>query len=151
MFLNPNAMDFNLDITPKYLNLRSKGRFGEFVGVKAIEVKKGQVLCRLNIYPKLFASNGFLHAASIISLADTTCGYGTIAHLPKNASNFTTIELKSNFLGTAKEGSLRCEASPRHAGKMTQVWDAAVVDEKNNREIALFRCTQMIIWPHFTS
>ena len=79
-------------------------------------------------------------------MADTAAGYATIAHLPEGASSFTTIELKSNFLGTATEGTLRADASAAHQGRTTQVWDA-VTHVDSQRTIALFRCTQMILWP----
>ena len=82
-----------------------------------------------------------------MALADTSCGYATIAHLPQGAASFTTIELKSNFLGTVREGSVSCTASAQHLGRNTQVWDAVVSDEATGRRIALFRCTQMILWP----
>ena len=93
------------------------------------------------------APNGFLHAASIIALADTACGYGCIAHLPPGAENFTTVELKTNFLGTARSGTIACIASPSHLGNTTQVWDAVVSDRDTGRKIALFRCTQLVLWP----
>jgi uncharacterized protein (TIGR00369 family) len=93
------------------------------------------------------APNQFLHAASVVALADTSCGYATIAHLPEGAASFTTIELKSNFLGTVREGSVACTATAQHLGRNTQVWDAVVTDEATGRKISLFRCTQMILWP----
>ena len=92
------------------------------------------------------APNGFLHAASVIALADTSCGYGCVATLPQGASGFTTIELKSNFLGTAREGAIACRATPVHLGRTTQVWDAVVTLEGREKVIALFRCTQMVLW-----
>jgi uncharacterized protein (TIGR00369 family) len=92
------------------------------------------------------APNGFLHAASVVALADTACGYATIAHLPDGADSFTTIELKSNFLGTQTQGTLHCEARAVHTGRTTQVWDAEVLGE-DGRPIAIFRCTQMVLWP----
>jgi uncharacterized protein (TIGR00369 family) len=83
----------------------------------------------------------------VIALADSACGYGTIANLPEQATGFTTIELKSNFLGTCRDGALKCTATRVHNGRSTQVWDAIVRDEANDRTIALFRCTQMILYP----
>ena len=83
----------------------------------------------------------------MVALADTTCGYATIAHLPAGAESFTTIELKSNHLGTVREGSIACVATAQHLGRNTQVWDAVVTDAATGRKIALFRCTQMILWP----
>lgn len=80
-------------------------------------------------------------------IADTSCGNACLAHVPEGASGFMTIELKSNHLGTAREGAILCTATLQHAGRTTQVWDALVTDEKTGKKIAMFRCTQMILWP----
>lgn len=102
---------------------------------------------RFDVGEKHLAPNGFLHAASVIALADTLCGYATVANMPAGATGFTTIELKSNFLGTARSGGVRSVAQPLHRGRTTQVWDATVRGEACDSVIALFRCTQMILWP----
>jgi uncharacterized protein (TIGR00369 family) len=93
------------------------------------------------------APNGYLHAATVVALADTSCGYGTVASLPDGARGFTTIELKANYLGTVLEGAVACEATLVHGGRTTQVWDAKVTDESTGRMIALFRCTQILLYP----
>jgi uncharacterized protein (TIGR00369 family) len=96
---------------------------------------------------QVMAPNGYLHAASVVALADTSCGYGCRAALPEGASGFTTIELKANFLGTAREGAIACRATPTHLGRTTHVWDAVVSVEGTGARIATFRCTQMVLWP----
>ena len=83
-------------------------------------------------------------AAELFRVEESTI---RIAHLPKGAENFTTIELKTNFLGTARGGTIACVATPAHLGNTTQVWDALVSDRASGRKIALFRCTQLVIWP----
>ena len=93
------------------------------------------------------APNGYLHAATVVALADTSCGYGTFVNLPEGAEGFTTIELKSNFLGTKRGGAIACRAGLVHGGRTTRVWDATVSDEGSGKPIALFRCTQMILYP----
>lgn len=93
------------------------------------------------------APNGFLHAASIIALVDTACGYGSVASLPEGTVGFTTLELKANYLGTARDGTVTCEARMVHGGRTTQVWDAEARHEETGKTIALFRCTQMVLWP----
>jgi uncharacterized protein (TIGR00369 family) len=117
------------------------------LGVEIITVSPDRVESRLKVERRLLAPNGYLHAASVIALADTSCGYGCVAALPEGASGFTTIELKSSFLGTTREGAIHCRATPVHRGRTTQVWDAAVVVEATGARIAHFRCTQMILWP----
>jgi 1,4-dihydroxy-2-naphthoyl-CoA hydrolase len=67
-------------------------------------------------------------------------------NLPEGAESFTTIELKCNFMGTKRDGAICCEAKLVHGGRTTQVWDATVSDEEGGEPIALFRCTQMILY-----
>jgi uncharacterized protein (TIGR00369 family) len=93
------------------------------------------------------APNGFLHAASVIALADSACGRGAMVSRPEGATGFTTIELKTNFLGTAKDGAIEVEAKLIHGGRLTQVWDAEVRREGETKPMALFRCTQMLLYP----
>ncbi len=133
--------------TIEQLNARGQGYLPGLIGIEFISIEPGRLRSRLALRPELMAPNGYLHAATIIALADTTCGYGTINDLPSGAQNFTTIELKSNFLGTAREGVLSCTATIVHSGRTTQVWDAQVTDEANQKKIALFRCTQLILYP----
>lgn len=133
--------------TIKQLNARGEGYLPGLLGIEFLGMEPGRLTSRLAIRPELLAPNGYLHAAVVIALADTTCGYGTFTDLPNGAQNFTTIELKSNFLGTAREGVIACVGTRAHSGRTTQVWDAQVTDESNDRTIALFRCTQLILYP----
>ena len=87
-----------------------------------------------------------LHAASLIALADSVCGFAAGQVLPEGAKGYTTIELKSNFLGTASEGTLIGRAEADHLGRTTQVWNSSVTHQETGRRLALFRCTQMILY-----
>jgi uncharacterized protein (TIGR00369 family) len=134
-----------IDVTS--LNQRGIGRLPGLVGFRVMALEQGMLVAELDVRQDLLAPNGFLHAATVIALADTACGFGCIAHLPKGAENFTTVELKTNFLGTARDGTIACVARPAHLGNTTQVWDAVVSRRVDGRTIALFRCTQMVLWP----
>jgi 1,4-dihydroxy-2-naphthoyl-CoA hydrolase len=123
---------------------RQRGSLPDMLGVRVIALEEGSLTAELTVRRELLAPNGFLHAASVIGLADTACGYACIAHLPETARSFTTIELKSNFLGTCVDGTIRAVARGVHLGRTTQVWDATVSDP-NGKTIALFRCTQMVL------
>jgi len=129
-----------------YFKSFGTGYLPGLLGVEILKVEPGLVESRLAVRREVMAPNDFLHAATVIALADTSCGYGCVANLPQGASGFTTIELKSNFLGTAREGAIVCRATPVHLGRTTQVWDAEVALEGSERKIALFRCTQMVLW-----
>jgi uncharacterized protein (TIGR00369 family) len=115
-------------------------------GLEMVGHDEGRATSRMAVRREFLAPNGYLHAASVVALADTTCGYGTMQNRPKGAQGFTTIELKCNYLGTVREGGVGCEATLMHGGRQTQVWDARVFDEATGKTIALFRCTQMLLY-----
>ncbi len=117
------------------------------MGLEVIDLAPGlgRMRCLIQDFHK--APNGFLHAGTVITLADTAAGYGCMASLPTGAVGFTTIEIKINFLGTALEGVLMAEAKMVHGGRTTQVWDVEVISEESGKTIALFRCTQFILYP----
>ncbi len=145
--MTTETSNFRTELTAQAFNARSAGHLPGLVGLEIIEVSAQAVTSRLPVRREVMAPNGFLHAASVIALADTSCGYGCVAHLPQGASGFTTIELKANFVGTARDGAILCRAVPVHLGRTTQVWDAIVTAEGGGARIALFRCTQMVLWP----
>ena len=140
-------MSLRPEVTVEKLNERSAGRLPGLVGYRVLALEQGLLVAELDIRPDLLAPNGYLHAATIVALADTACGYGCVAHLPPGADNFTTIELKTNFLGTAREGRIAVVATNAHAGRTTQVWDAVVTNAGTGKQVALFRCTQSVLWP----
>lgn len=136
---------------PKF-DLQSINAFGAnslpgYLGIEITRVENGEVDARLDIKPHHLAPNEYLHAGTVVTLADTAAGYACMANLPEGANSFTTIELKSNHLGTAREGAIAATAKPIHLGRTTQVWDVVVTTEANGKTIALFRCTQMILYP----
>jgi uncharacterized protein (TIGR00369 family) len=133
------------DYSIERLHERQQGKLPDLLGVRVITLEQGSLTAELSVRSDLLAPNGFLHAATVIGLADTACGYACFAHLPQTARNFTTIELKSNFLGTCTEGTIRAIATGVHLGRTTQVWDATVL-APDGKTIALFRCTQMVLY-----
>ena len=115
------------------------------LGIEFTRVDDDEVRARMKVRKSLLAWNGFLHGGSVVAFADSACGYGTVNSLPADAIGFTTLELKSNFFGTARDGFIECVATPVHKGRTTQVWDADVSIEGGEQIIARFRCTQLIL------
>jgi len=134
-------------ITIEQLNERSKGTLPGHLGIVFTKSGRGEMHATLAVQGTLMAPNGYLHAGTVVSLADTACGYGCVASLPEGASGFTTIELKTNFLGTARDGHIDCVAKATHLGRTTQLWDAVVTHRETGKTMALFRCTQLVIYP----
>jgi 1,4-dihydroxy-2-naphthoyl-CoA hydrolase len=128
------------------LNELVPGTLPGLLGVVIDSHEPGRLTAHLDVRPEVLAPNGYLHAATVVGLADTACGLATRALLPEGASGFTTIELKTNYLGTTREGRIEVVATNAHAGRTTQVWDAVVTVAGTGKTIALFRCTQSVLW-----
>jgi 1,4-dihydroxy-2-naphthoyl-CoA hydrolase len=133
-----------MELTLAQLQEMGSAGFPGLLGIEFQEAGDGYVRARLELEQTHMAPNGYLHAGTVVGLADSGCGYGCILNLPEGATGFTTIELKTNFLRSAREGTIECEARLVHGGRTTQIWDATVTDAEGRR-MALFRCTQLIL------
>ncbi|MCD8505499.1 MAG: PaaI family thioesterase [Burkholderiaceae bacterium] len=137
--------DITLDVLSSRLG--QTDNLPRHLGIELTHLEEFCLESRMPLQARHFAPNTYLHAGSVVTLADTTAGFATYAHLPDGAYSFTTIELKSNFLGTVREGAITCRSWAQHLGRNTHVWDAEVFAETTGKKLALFRCTQMILWP----
>ncbi len=132
--------------TADEFNQRGAHNLPGHLGIVITHGGPGEVRAEMPVQECLMAPNGFLHAGSVVTLADTAAGYGCLASLPAGSIGFTTVELKSNHLGTARDGTVEVTAKPVHLGKTTQVWDSVVTHRESGKTIALFRCTQMVLY-----
>lgn len=133
-------------VTLEHLNKIGAGKLPGHLGIVITQSTESEVKGELAINEALMAPNGFLHAGAVITLADTCAGYGCVLNLPPGAVGFTTIETKSNHLATARDGTIFASAKPVHLGRTTQVWDAVVTHGESGKTLALFRCTQMVLY-----
>ncbi len=133
-------------ITLDQLKRRGTGYLPGYMGIVITGFDDKSLRAELTIQRHHIAPNGYLHAGTVVTLADTACGYGCLASLPVGGKGFTTIELKSNFVGTAREGTVECIATAAHLGRTTQLWDAAVTHRESGRTLAHFRCTQLVLY-----
>jgi len=140
-------MDIEIPHTIEAWNAAGVDYLPGLLGLTFLKVEPQEVIARVTARKALGAWNGYLHAGTVVTLADTCCGYGTVRSLPAGTAGFTTIELKSNFFGSVREGPIVCVARPLHQGRTTQVWDATVTPEGASKPIAQFRCTQLVLWP----
>ncbi|MEQ1695835.1 MAG: PaaI family thioesterase [Hyphomicrobiaceae bacterium] len=138
-------MKFNPAYTPEVFNQKAIGYFPGYVGFTVIDMGQGFLKAQIAVKPHHLASNGFLHAGSVVTLADTAAGFACIAHLPETAQNFTTLELKANFLSTVQDGIVICEAKAAHLGRSTQLWEARVTAQATGKLMATFSCTQLLL------
>lgn len=138
-YLIPDA-----SLKPDFWATRLKDNLPALLGISAVETTRESMMLELDIRKDHMAPNGFLHAGTVVTLADTATGFSTIANL-REGQGFTTIELKSNFFSTALEGRIRAQTTAIHIGRSTHVWDAEVTAVETGKRMALFRCTQMIL------
>lgn len=132
--------------SPQQLNDYGARYLPGYLGIVITQVCGPEIRSELAVRESHMAPNGYLHAGAVVTLADTSAGYGCTANLPAGAIGFTTIELKSNHLATALDGTIECVARAAHLGKTTQVWDAVVTHRESGRTLALFRCTQLVLY-----
>jgi uncharacterized protein (TIGR00369 family) len=134
-----------VDISLKALEQAGEDYLPGLIGIEFDEFEDGVMRSHLELRKAHFAPNGYVHAGAVVTLADTTAGYGCILTFPQGVTGFTTIELKTNFLRSARDGTITCEARLVHGGRTTQLWDATVTDPEG-RTMALFRCTQLLLY-----
>ena len=133
-----------MELTLAQLQELGSSGFPGLLGIEFEQAGDGRARAHLALEEKHMAPNGYLHAGAVVGFADSGCGYGCILNLPEGATGFTTIELKTNFLRSARTGTVTCEARLVHGGRTTQIWDATIADA-DGRTMALFRCTQLIL------
>ncbi|MBT3705619.1 MAG: PaaI family thioesterase [Proteobacteria bacterium] len=133
---------------PKPRDLEPHGGFlFDHLGMKFSFSEDGAVVGQIKLEDHHFSWPGRVHAGTVFALADSCAGFGCLKTLPDGASGFATLETKTNFIATTDEGGIIAYAHPVHLGRSTQTWDVEVLSEKDDRKMALFRCTQMILWP----
>lgn len=138
-------MKYDPKYTPELFSQQAVGYLPGHIGFTVLDVGQGFLKAQIAVQRHHLAPNGFLHAGTIVTLADTSAGFACIAHLPETAQNFTTLELKANFLSTVQDGIITCEAKAVHLGRTTQLWEARVIAEATGRLMATFSCTQLLL------
>ncbi len=103
-----------------------EGTLPGLFGIELVAIEPGHCEARMLLRQEFMAPNDFLHAGTVIALADSCCGMGCIASLPEGMSGFTMARMA-------------------RGGRKTQIWDAVVSRESDGRDIALFRCTQFLL------
>lgn len=142
----PPTFPTDIDELGAWLAKEAESRLPGLLGLEIVELASGWCAMRCDVDQRHQAPNGYLHAAAVVALADTAAGFGCLASRPPGAVGFTTIELKTNHVGSVLEGGVRAIATLVHGGKSTQVWDAEITAEETERKIAFFRCTQFLVY-----
>jgi uncharacterized protein (TIGR00369 family) len=118
--------------------------FAALLGVEIIEAEKARVVGRLTVREALCTAGHILHGGAYMAFADTLGAIGGSLNLPAGAGT-TTLESKTNFLGSAKLGeTITGETTPLHVGRRSSVWQTRLTNAEG-RLLALVIQTQMVI------
>ena len=131
-------------ITPELIRKFARESFPGDLGIEPLEIERERARGRIVVDRRHLHPGGYVHGGVWTALGDTVAAWVTFRNIPPH-HDFTTIELKSNFFGTALEGTITAVATSVHLGRSTQVWDATVTGP-HGKTIALFRCTQMVLY-----
>jgi 1,4-dihydroxy-2-naphthoyl-CoA hydrolase len=116
------------------------------LGIEVVEARPGRVLARLTVRAETCTSGGILHGGAFMALADTAGAIGASLNL-RAGDNTTTIESKTNFLGSAAVGAVvTAEALPIHIGRRSSVWQTRITSEAG-KLLALVTQTQLVLHP----
>lgn len=118
--------------------------FANLMGVEIVEREKDRVRGRLTVREGLCTAGGILHGGAFMAFADALGAIGGFLNLPAGART-TTLESKTNFLGSAKVGTVvDGEATPLHIGRRSSVWQTRITGP-DGRLLALVIQTQMTV------
>ena len=114
------------------------------LGVEIVEASKTRVVGRLLVRPDICTTWDTLHGGAIMAFADTLGATGAFLNLPSGAGT-TTMESKTNFIGSAKAGSVvTAESLPIHIGSRTSVWQTRITRE-DGKLVAVVTQIQMVL------
>jgi uncharacterized protein (TIGR00369 family) len=118
--------------------------FANLMGVEIVTREKDRVVGRLVVREDLCTAGGILHGGAYMAFADALGAIGGVLNLTPGTRT-TTLESKTNFLGSAKVGStVTGEATPLHVGRRSSVWQTRVTSAEG-KLLALVTQTQMTI------
>jgi uncharacterized protein (TIGR00369 family) len=120
--------------------------FTKLMGVEILSAEKDMVRARLVVRPDLCTAGNIMHGGAIMAFADALGAIGTVLNIPREAGT-TTLESKTNFISSAKEGTtVTAEATPIHNGRKTCVWQTRIMRE-DGKLVAIVTQTQMVLLP----
>ncbi len=115
------------------------------LGVTIDEAGKDRVAGKLPVRPEICTAGQIVHGGAIMAFADCLGAVGAFLTLPEGATDTTTIESKTNFLGAGPVGSVLVgEATPVKLGKRLSVWQTRIRTAEG-AEVALVTQTQMVL------
>jgi len=135
----------NERITTELSRTALAGSFPGDLGIQLVEIGPARTVGRMAVDARHLHPGGFVHGGAWTAFADTVAAWGTMHALDPDAS-FTTVELKTNVFAAGRPGDvLIAVGEPLHVGGRTQVWEVRIRREADERLMANFVCTQIVL------
>jgi len=127
-------MDFDIAALP----------LAALLGVELASAEKDRVVGQLTVREEITTGGHILHGGAYMAFADTLGAIGAVLNLRGDART-TTLESKTNFLGSARVGeTITGEATPLHVGRRSSVWQTRITNA-DGKLLALVTQTQMTL------
>jgi uncharacterized protein (TIGR00369 family) len=127
-------MDFDIAALPLATTL----------GIELIRADKDRVVGQLTVREEITTGGHILHGGAYMAFADSLGAIGAVLNL-REGTRTTTLESKTNFLGSARVGeTITGEATPLHVGRRSSVWQTRITSA-GGKLLALVTQTQMTL------
>lgn len=124
----------------------ARQRMMQTLGASVESVGDGTVLLKLPFRDELTQQNGFLHAGTLATLADSACGYAALSKMPPGA-DVLSIEFKINMLAPAVGEMIEARGEVLRAGRNVVVTRADVysLSGGERKRVAAMQGTMMVV------
>lgn len=125
---------------------RESSPYSELLGITTLRAEPGQVVCRMEVPPRLTNRNGVLHGGALMSVIDHAAGSLAFENCPEGRTT-VTVEAKTNFLRPVREGeAVTVTATPVHVGRTTMVIQLIAAREDGKELSATMQTHMFVEW-----
>lgn len=115
------------------------------LGIEITEADAEQIVGTMTVRPDLCTLGNSVHGGALMAMADSLAAVGAFLNLPEGSVGTTTIESKTNFLGSAAEGvTLTAVSTPVNVGRRLSVWQT-LITRPDGRKVAMITQTQLVL------
>ncbi len=114
--------------------------FSELIGIEYLDDGPEHARARIAVSARICQPFGIVHGGAIAALAESVCSRSTYLAVADDGLLAMGQSNHATFLRPISSGHVNAEASPRHRGRTTWVWDCELTDDEG-RVCALVRMT----------
>ncbi|SEL04774.1 PaaI family thioesterase [Rhodococcus oryzae] len=104
--------------------------FGEVLGLEYTELSGDRVRAKWTVRPELYQPAGIMNGGVHCAVVETLASIAGSIWLG-DRGHVVGVNNNTDFLRATRDGVLFAEATPVHRGRTQQLWQVAVVDERD--------------------